>query len=234
MVRSQDLIRGLSVALAVAVFLLLQDRFESALHNKLSATYSSGSAAADGKNKIHGGAKDDDDENKDLNDPSTPLGFLPRVTGGPLSKGQAKRGYTSMITQLAKPLVCAKRSLWRGPNRASVSVETRLDEALSKRSQWNEAVDAAVARCANGYPMMEKGEAGLVFHVLREGDLMLEWGSGRSSCVWATVVGELHSVDDSSTWVGHLRGGNNMMENQALHWMPSFEAAGGGRPPSSL
>jgi len=139
---------------------------------------------------------------------------------------QAKRGYESMITQLAKPLQCVNNSRWRGPNVRGFSVEERLEEALSRRGEWESNIEKAIEYCGNGRPMMSANEFAVIYHLLREGDLMLEWGAGRSSCPFAYKVGELHSVDDSSTWVTIFRTKMTLLENQILHWMPSFEAAG--------
>ena len=146
------------------------------------------------------------------------------------SPGQSKRGYDAMITQLAKPLKCVKKSFWRGSQVKGQSVDQRLDEALATRDQWPQRIKAAVDRCQNGYPQLTQEEFGLLLSLIKEGDLVLEWGSGKSSCPIATVVGELHSVDDSSTWTSSFLN-LGLLPNQQLHWMPSFEAAGTLRPP---
>jgi hypothetical protein len=161
------------------------------------------------------------------NDIDTPLAFIPKDPNyQALSPGQPKRGYEAMVLQQSKPLRCVSKSRWRGPNIKADSIETRLDYSLSAREYWMKNVTKAIDACGNGSPMMHDGEIGFVYHMLQKGDLMLEWGSGRSSCVWAQQVGELHSIEDSSTWVNQFYKTMNVTENQIIHWMPSFAAAG--------
>ena len=112
--------------------------------------------------------------------------------------------------------------MWRGPNVQSDTVESRLDEAVkNSKATWAENVEKAIAICRNGNPMMQSNEYGLIYALLRPGDLMLEWGSGKSSCVWAQKVGALHSIEHDSGWINMLYRQMKLSKNQVIHWMPA-------------
>jgi len=153
----------------------------------------------------------------------TPPAIRAKETASILLPGQKEKGYDAMITQAAKPLRCPKKSYWRGESEKGPSVEQRLDEAFKVKDSWVTDVRKAVAYCANGIPMMAQNEFGFLYNLLRPGDLMLEWGSGVSSCVWAYKIGELHSIEDNAGWAMKSRATFNRLENQVLHYMPPVE-----------
>ena len=108
-----------------------------------------------------------------------------------------------------------ERLLWGGRNEAKFQKAKKL--------------------CGGHQPMMADAEVGLMHRLLRPTDRMLEWGAGRSSCIWSRMVKELHSVEDSKTWVRVLEG-EGLQENQHLHHVrrEHAHAAAQHRPPSSM
>lgn len=171
---------------------------------------------------------------------------------------QDKRGIYAVVEQLVKPIQCPPNDRRRPPPpresdrvdtarvtltsigdddpESDLTPESRLGRYLASpayRAAKLADLKSAIATCDSGVPMMATAEYELLFGLLRKGDAMLEWGSGRSSCIWAHAVGELHSVEDSSGWAGELWS-KRLRGNQMVHWMPSAEpAAQPDRPPSS-
>jgi len=146
-----------------------------------------------------------------------------KETDSLLLPGQKATGYEATVIQMAKPLECALKSYWRGDTEEGPSVEQRLDDSLRAKDSWATEVNRAVEYCGNGSPMMAQNEFGFLYHLLRPGDLMLEWGSGVSSCVWAYKVGELHSIEDNAEWAMKSRATLTRLENQVLHFLPPVE-----------
>lgn len=162
-------------------------------------------------------------EKSDSDTPNVQLSFTPKLPQLQAeSPGQPSYGRDALVIQSSKPLACPLISNRRGPNIESDSVEVRLNQAMntSTSTRVND-VQVAIIACGNGEPMMNTNEYSIIYALLRPDDLMLEWGAGKSSCVWAQKVGSLHSIEHDSIWMNVIHRQMRLSTNQVIHWMPS-------------
>jgi hypothetical protein len=148
---------------------------------------------------------------------------------------QPKRGSTALFEQMAKPVLCPPiNRVVDVLDNEFIPVQDRLNMYLKSPSLKSQLLQEAIQTCGGDVPMMALEEYSLLFGILRDTDAMLEWGSGKSSCIWSLTVGNLFSIEDSSTWVSALYD-LGLRQNQMIAWVPSYdEAASPIRPPSSF
>jgi len=85
--------------------------------------------------------------------------------------------------------------------------------------------------------MMTKKEYSFLASYLRPDDIMLEYGSGKSSCVWSKFVAYVHSIEDSRSWAKFQQTNNADGANREVYLARRDREqppATGHRPPSSM